>query len=75
MKRMLSLNTVSEVIARYGSNRSSCKSEILALVKAGKAKTRVDESGGDFKVVVDGFVLESFNTLNAANFYRKRIGG
>lgn len=73
--RMACLNKVSDIVSRYGANRSQCKAEILTLVRTGKAKPQVVDIDGAFKVVVDGFVLESFNTANAANFYCKRVTG
>jgi hypothetical protein len=66
---------VSEIVAKYGSNHGLCKAEVLQFTYAGKATPQVEgeEGFGTVRVVVDGFVLERFNTFNAANFYCNRV--
>lgn len=65
--------SIKQIVLELSQDRAACKAAVLALTQQEKLIPTINSNGGKFQVLVDGFELESFNSLAAARFYCKRI--
>lgn len=65
--------SIEQIVLELSQDRAACKAAVLELTQREKLIPTINSDGGKFKVSVDGFELESFNSLVAAKFYCKRI--
>lgn len=67
------LMSIDQIVRELGQDRAACKAAVLELTHREKLTPVIDSSDGKFRVSVDGFELEKFNSLPSAKFYCKRI--
>lgn len=73
MKLQRKWKSLNEILTTLAHDKIQCHAEVLLWLKQEHKVPDVVNTSGKFQVEIEGYVLETFNSENAAKFYCKRF--
>ena len=73
MKLQRKWKSLNEILTTLAHDKTQCHAEVLSWLKQERKMPTIMNMAGRFQVHIDGYVLETFNSENAAKFYCKRF--